>query len=201
MQSALRDFNTSMVRVRHLHALHSSFSRQLTSVIDLSDVLRAEVVLVVSALDYYIHQLARLGMLESWRGARPQTEAFKKFSLSTETTIKLLHDVSQTEAIFENEIRERHSFATFQQPDKIADAIRLFSDVKLWEAVALKLGIDSRTAKNALSIIVGRRNKIAHEADVDPSYSDQLWPIDARMVKDIIDQIEKSVQAIYEIVV
>jgi hypothetical protein len=36
----------------------------------------------------------------------------------------------------EAEIRENLSYESFQQPDKIADAIRLISAKKLWEEAA-----------------------------------------------------------------
>ena len=68
-------------------------------------------------------------------------------------------------------------FSSFQQPDKIADAIRLFSDVKLWQQVALELAIPEQDVKARLKLIVDRRNKIAHEADVDPSFPNMRWPI------------------------
>jgi hypothetical protein len=77
----------------------------------------------------------------------------------------------------EAEIRDRHSFLTFQQPDKIADAIRLFTDVKLWQSVGTALGQDGSIIKSRLRLIVDRRNKIAHEADLDPSFPSTRWPI------------------------
>jgi hypothetical protein len=163
MQSALSAFTENLARVRHLHALHASFSAQVTAIVDLSDLLRAEVVLAASALDHYVHELTRLGMLECWRGKRPLTDAFKRFSLPAGATVAAMADTSQAEAIFENEVRVRHSYATFQQPEKIADAVRLFSNIGLWETVAGRLGVSTKDARNALSLIVDRRNKIAHE--------------------------------------
>src|SRR5208283_305551 len=81
MQKALDEFEASMVRVRALHGLQASFTKLVTEAVDLSDILRAEVVLAVSALDYFVHELTRLGMLESWSGARAQTDAFQRFQL------------------------------------------------------------------------------------------------------------------------
>src|ERR1700722_19110702 len=159
MQSALNAFYHNIARVRHLHALHASFSAQVTSVIDLSDLLRAEVVLAVSALDHYVHELTRLGMLECWSGTRPPTDAFKKFSLPTGATLEAMADTRNARAIFENELRARHSNATFQKPDKIADAVRLFSSIILWEGVAAQLGKTVNDTKKELELIVDRRNK------------------------------------------
>lgn len=200
MQSALDAFSNNLARVRHLHALHASFSGQVTSLVDLSDLLRAEVVLAVSALDYYVHEITRLGMLECWRGSRSPTISFNKFSLPTRATIAAMANASQADAIFENEVRVRHSYVSFQQPDKIADAVRLFSDIGLWDAVATRLGRTPRDTKSALVLIVDRRNKIAHEADIDPSFPGQRWPIDRAMVDEMLSIIEATVRAIHDAV-
>src|ERR1700759_5356643 len=182
MNAALDAFNTSISRVRALHALYGIFAKQVTSVVDLSDVLRAEIVLAVSSLDHYIHELARLGMLECWTGIRNSTDAFKRFPLPISVAVALSDPVIAQQTI-ESEIRLRHSFLAFQHPDRIADAVRLFSDVRLWEEVANILGMAAQEVKSSLVLIVDRRNKIAHEADIDPSYPGQRWPIDPEMVE------------------
>ena len=110
-----------------------------------------------------------------------------------------LANSSQSEGIFENEVREKHSFFTFQQPDKVADAIRLFSDVALWDKVGQQLGLTGKAAKASLALIIDRRNKIAHEADVDPSYPRQRWPIDRSLVEDMLKTIEQIVYAIHSV--
>ncbi|WP_414527962.1 hypothetical protein [Nodularia chucula] len=72
MQSALNQFRISIQRVRDLIALHNSVKTQATAALDISDILRSALVLSVSALDYYIHEVVTLGMLEIHRGTRPE---------------------------------------------------------------------------------------------------------------------------------
>ena len=100
---------------------------------------------------------------------------------------------------FESAIRERHSYLSFQRPEKISDAIRLFSDVKLWDAVANGLSLDTGKLKAELNLAVDRRNKIAHEADLDPTYPGQRWPIsgpDAHGVVELVDKVGQQIAAI-----
>lgn len=90
MQSALDQFRISIGRVRDLIALHNSVKAQATSALDVSDILRASLVLVVSALDYYIHEIVTLGMLEIHCGQRAEPippanttqSAFSRFQIS-----------------------------------------------------------------------------------------------------------------------
>jgi hypothetical protein len=91
---------------------------------------------------------------------------------------------------FDNEIRDHHSWRAFEHPDNIADAIRLVSNISLWEEAANKIGVTSTDIKDQLKLIVDRRNKIAHEADVNPTLPDTRWPIDAKQVNDAVDFIE-----------
>ena len=84
-------------------------------------------------------------------------------------------------------------------PDKIANAIRLVSTVDLWQAVALRRNEDVKATKAQLGAIVDRRNKIAHEADLDPGNPGERWPIDRPLVEEAIDFIESTIRAIYEV--
>jgi len=60
MQTVINQFRTNISRVRNLGSIFGALNSQTTSVLDLSDILRAELVLAVSALDHFIHELVRL---------------------------------------------------------------------------------------------------------------------------------------------
>ena len=248
MQSAIDQFRISIKRVRDLISLHNSIKAQSTSALDLSDILRATLVLTVSALDYYIHEVVTLGMLEIYRGQRPEPSvsantyksAFSRFKVSLggasqerkialdieswlETEIQqnygseflqqsyqlshLLPMISNSmvnrlnnTSWLENEIRETLGFQSFQQPDKIADAIRLISDKKLWDEVGNNMNKPAKDIKQQLTFIVDRRNKIAHEADIDPTYNiGNRWPIDDILVYEAVDFVEDVVENIHQI--
>ncbi len=194
MRAALDTFETAIQRVRSLHALHAALSAQVTGVIDLSDILRAEIVLAVSAFDFFIHELTRLGMLECHTGKRSKTDAFNRFQLPMYVA------ATMSDATLDAEIRAKHAYLTFQQPDRIADAIRLFSGVELWNDVASECRMEPKELKNAFSLVIDRRNKIAHEADLDPSYLGQRWPIDRAQVDYTCNLIEKVGRAIFRVV-
>ncbi|MDD1628107.1 MAG: hypothetical protein LUQ26_11650, partial [Methylococcaceae bacterium] len=101
---------------------------------------------------------------------------------------------------FESDVRERHSFLSFQQPDKIADAIRHFSDVKLWMEVGKIMANPEADVKTRLKLIVDRRNKIAHEADLDPSYPGVYWPITKHDVDGSLQFISMLGESIHTVI-
>ena len=200
MQSAIDLFRLSIARVRDLIAVHNSLKAQASSVLDLSDMLRAALVLAVSALDYYIHEVVRIGMLEIHGGQRPEPPAFSGFQISLGNARAGINAGQNIDSWLEDEIRQRHSYKSFQQPNAIADAIRLICDKKLWEEVSINMGSPAKDIKQQLSRIVDRRNKIAHEADIDPSYPiGDRWPIDELLVDEAVDFLEQVVESIHKI--
>ena len=191
-----------MERVRALGGLYHAFGQLTTPAVDLTDLLRSQIVLAVSAMDLYIHEITRIGMLEGYDGKRPQTNAFSRFQVAMDAVIEAIVRPGRNEWI-ESEIREKHGYQSFQSPDKIADAVRLFSGCELWPSVAAKLGSTAKEVKDRLIIIVDRRNQIAHEADWAPSSPGQpaiRWPISAADSEQAVNFIEDVCEAIDEIV-
>jgi hypothetical protein len=197
MKASLDQFEENMGRARALSGLADSLLAITTVAVDLTDIYRASVVLGVSALDHFVHEFVRLGMLEVHRGSRPATDAHLSFKVPLAAARIGINNSGQDDWLDET-VRETHAWLSFQHPDKIADAIRLVSAVKLWDGVAKEIGSDAKAVKVRLAAIVDRRNKIAHEADMDPTNPGHRWPIDGALVRDALDYIASVVYAIYK---
>jgi len=197
MNSALDQFQLNIQRTRILCGIHDVLKTKTTGALDISDILRSALVMAVSALDQYIHEIVRLGILEIYRGERNVTVQSLKFNVSLESVRRCLINPSDATWL-DDEVRERHSWQSFEQPDRIADAIRLISDVNLWETVASNFGTDTDYIKRRIKLIVDRRNKIVHEADIDPSFPNTRWPIDDKTVIETVTFIEQVVLSIHK---
>lgn len=201
MQAALEQVRTNLVRVRNLGSIVDALDSQTTAVLDLSDILRAELVLAVSALDQFVHEVVRLGMLDAYEGRRLRTNAFLRFQVSLEGALRGIDSNNAGNSYWlDDQIRTRNAYRSFQSPDSIADAVRLISEVQLWDEVAKRMGIPPEEARDRLRLIVDRRNKIAHEADVNPSPYEELWPIDRQIVTESVDFIERVVESMYSVI-
>ena len=198
MQVAIDQFRVNIARVRNLGVIHNTLNAQTTAAIDLSDILRSELVMAVSALDHYIHEIVRLGMLEVYRGTRPETSAFLRFQISLERVRQVVSTPTSDDWL-DNEIQERHGWRSFQQANHIAEATQLISDISLWEQVSNHLGMPAQDVRQQLNFIADRRNKIVHEADMDPTPYDTRWPIDEVLVDDAINFIEQIAETIYHL--
>jgi len=139
-------------------------------------------------------------MIEISKGARPTTDAFSKFQLPLDAVERALNGQSH-ESWLGDTVREKHSWMSFQHPDKIADAIRLISPKKLWEEVGTAMNLPAKDVKLRIEMIVDRRNKIAHEADMDPTNPGFRWPIHQQMASDALDEIERVAEAVFKVAV
>jgi hypothetical protein len=182
-----------------LRALFGNLTAITAGTLDLTDILRASIVSAVSAIDTFIHDITRIGMVEIFQNARPTTDAFGRFSISMGNVLSVIATPGDTKWL-ENEIRRQHGWLSFQHPDKIADALRFFCGKDLWKEVGFRLAIDPKSVKNRLALIVDRRNKIAHEADMDPTSPGSRWPIDELLVQEVIDALEQIGDAIFHVV-
>lgn len=196
MPRPIEQCRENIARIRAIHGYYLAFSQSLTPVADISDILRAEIVLLVSSLDHYVHEATRVGMMEAYDGTRPHTPAFLKYGVSIESMLQSSKGVSAV-ALLDTEIRTKHALLSFQKPDKIADAIRLYCGVELWPRLAAELGEKVEDIRLRLNLLVERRNKIAHEADLDPSFPGTRWPITPTMVEDSTDFISRLCEAIH----
>ena len=192
MNRAIVQFRENIRHVRNLRGIYTALRGLTTGALDLSDILRAQIVMAVSAMDTYVHAVARIGMVEIYVGARPATDAYRHFAVSLDCASQLAGGAT---GALETEIRRLHGFQTFQDPKKIADAVRLVSAIQLWNSVSAALGEPPDDVKQSILLIVQRRNKIAHEADVDPVFGGR-WPINEPMVDNAIDRIERVCEVI-----
>lgn len=198
MSSQIDAYLANSRRVRSLIGFHDATRAGLTSAIDISDVLRAAHVLAVSALDSFVHERVRAALMQIYDGLRADVPGYSRFRVNLGNFVG--HSaISAARSNIEGDIREQHGYLSFQHPDKIADAIRCVSDVKLWEEVGNRLGLPAKDIKDRLVLVVDRRNKIAHEADIDPTYG-LPWPIHSADVLGVVDFLDRIAWAIDDIV-
>lgn len=204
----LDHFESVWNRCAQLSALHAYLAQHVSPILQPDELLRAEWVARVSALDLYVHELVAQRMLEIFETRRLPTPAYLRFQISNETLIRIRSALTGTDAAaaFDLEVRNHLSSITFQDPERIADGIRLCSPIELWNEIALHCGA-TPAAKNALakdlkqqlSLVIRRRNGIAHEGDLQPSIPREPLPIsqaDLTVVGNLIEKLVKAIDAI-----
>lgn len=173
-------FKACLKRARGFCDLQQYLADNHTDALDSSDMLRSAVVLCVSAFDFLVHELFRIEVIARYRGGKAVDRLLLPFEVAITQT-------SSIEAMIESHVKDTNSYKSFVDPGKYSEAMGCFVNAP-WDKVAAKLGTDSSTIKNRVRAIYRWRNRIAHEADINPVYAGvELWPI---MKKDVVDAID-----------
>jgi hypothetical protein len=190
MLRAKTRFDDSFKRIRNQDSIY----KHLVSTLhfpekDISDMLRSEVVYAVSSFDRFIHDIVKQGMVDIFMGNRPITSAYSNFSISLNQlqAIRIAGSIPPPQSIFEDIIIEKHKHLSFQEPNKVSEALSLiWNENYKWQKIAICMGVTDNDLKTELKNIVIRRNQIVHEGDLnimtgqlqDIYYSDTVISVD-----------------------
>ena len=190
MQTAFRKFLMLIERNRQLASSVHLLKAQITVRIDFSDVYRTQVVAAFSALDFLVHETVKIGILEQFDGKREKSDGYINFISNLNMPANLFSRKEQRSWL-EAEISKIHSWKSFQQSKKISEALKKVVEIEnFWDAIAVSFGTTSELIKKDLDIKVKRRNQIAHEGDINPTYG-VLWDISSADSEMIVSFVEK----------
>jgi hypothetical protein len=165
---------------------------------DYSDLLRWQWVQAVSALDKFIHDIVRIGMLDIYMGNRTPTKKFMDFTLDLRTHLQIIRDNTSALSAFEQQVLLKNGYQSFQDPDKINEALAYIWDEKYkWKLISNRIGMSERDVKTQLKNISIRRNQMVHESDY-PGILMQRQTISKDDVTEVIDFIKKIGISIYD---
>lgn len=201
MHNSLLLFVKSINETRDLSALYLYLSNQMGIPYAFDDLLRAQLVYSVGAIDKLIHDVIRIGMRDTYLGNRLPTPKYLKDSISLQlhNTLKSA-TVPPPEFIFETEVSQKLRWQSFQKPSNIAEGLALIWDEKFkWDVIAASMGRPVEDVKFKLNFYSDRRNAIVHESDMDPMTNNKT-AIDKAFVTEATDLIENCGKCIVALV-
>ena len=201
MRNSNQRFQIGIRAAKELNGLYDYLQTALRVPSSFDDLLRSQIVYAVSALDKLMHDLVRVGMLQTFLGIRPPTPKYRSETMSFEVYHNLTStSVPPPEYWIEREIVQKHKNLSFQQPERIADALSLiWLETHKWQEISTVLGMREELVRTTLITIVDRRNKIVHEGDFDP-YSGTKYTITQTEANNAVQFIESLGTAIYNLV-
>lgn len=142
---------------------------------------RAAVVVSVAALDSYVHGVVLDRAVDVVLGRVDPGAGDRKFGLPLPAVraIATATTDADRELAAKTYVAERLSLDTFQFPDDVGKALAMVGVPRVWSSV---FGTAAGDVKQTLSLVVRRRNAIAHQCDssaIDPSTTTEMLDIDA----------------------
>lgn len=189
MKHALEQFECIIKETRHISNVYDHFN--IPNALD--DLLRWQWTQTVSALDKYIHDVVKVGLINAFNHNISPTKSFSNLAIP----ISIIHDLPNRSYSFEQYIVKRLSHQSFQTPDKISEALSLIWDEEhKWQKIASTLNENQTDVKNTIKLIAQRRNQIVHQSDY-PSNNLERERISLTQTCWVIDYIDKLVHVIH----
>lgn len=189
LSNSLRTFYDGCERATAMCSIHGYLTSTAPASLNCDDILRSSIVLAVSSFDLLMHDIFRTEVLDRLNSGR------KVDFFNIPFNISLLTDVEKS-SLLEDHIRKENSYKSFVAPDKFAECLRPLLE-KPWERVSEAYGSQDSVCKARLKGVVDLRNRIAHEADVNPAYGGiELWPIYSQDVQDSVAFLRTLGQAV-----
>ena len=183
LDNSIKQYALNLQSARDLETVYIALSAMTANVVPKDELLRAELVSLVSALDTYIHDIVREGL-----------KCYYQNNIANDyvTDFNNKHHITSLED-FESKLREIHGYKTFQAPKRISEALKMLDILDIWNKVAVNIS----DAEITLNLIVDRRNKIAHESDINPINGLGVkWTIDLVMVQSVVNSIDDIVKCL-----
>jgi len=202
MLEARRTFLENLRNARDQSGLYDFLVGTIIAPFPFDDVLRFQLAYSVSAFDKLIHDIIRIGMVETFVGRRIPTPKYLAETISIQQHSALAGaTLPPAEFVFANIVARKLGAMSFQHPKKISDGLSLvWAETNKWDAIAVKLGAARGDVERRLILIADRRNAIVHQADMHPITSVRQ-SISRVTVNEATDFLERCGEAIVGLIV
>lgn len=167
----------------------------------LDELLRAQLVQIVSSFDTFIHDCVRIGIVRQFINGGARSSSLKTYPIPYEDfcAINAIPNINDKALYLNGVIKKINSKDSFQGPVSVEYALGLIGVDKLWLRVAPGMRMQANDVKLELANIVNRRNKIAHESDLD-ALGVSLNPITSEEIDRVMTFVYGLVIQIFHIV-
>lgn len=195
---AHKNFLKNISSIDDLLKLHTLIIKDYPLLKEQSDeLLRAIIVLAVSALDNYLHDFYRTEIVEGFLGTGNFNVKFEKIKVSIKILRELDSAFSEAEKrnFLNTEIRTMQKTESFQSPKSIEGIFSTINVKNIWTKLEVQIGITAKNIRDELGLIIERRNKISHESDWD-FFNQKKNPVERSEVEYVVDFIKRFVNGV-----
>lgn len=170
-----------------------------------NDILRFQIVYVMSALDFFMHEILVYCFIKIFNNELPKTEKYYEYRVPLRLIEQALYDQENFEFYLTNALIDINSNLTFMAPNRLKELLNIITpedDFALAEENLKKKGIIKPGVRliRLLDEIYDRRNKIAHQTDINHG-SDEPNIITKQDVEYYVDVIAHFVEELFTIII
>lgn len=182
LQPILDRFNSNITDIRsHFQTADDLLALQSPKQTAAEDIWRSQIVFLDSALDFYIHEIVKYGIIKMFNREWAESTDYKKMKVHLRFAVDLAQNPSSASKLLE-EIDEMNKYPCFMGAKKLKEQL---------DFIAVNYNLRN-SDKKLLNNLYNRRNQIAHQTDRIPGQQ-QKQPITKKYVEDFINKIENFV--------
>ncbi|MCM8510043.1 hypothetical protein LQ568_17225 [Bacillus amyloliquefaciens] len=187
MNLAINQFKIIIKETQQMTTVYEHFK------IPLDDLLRWQWTQAVSALDKYIHDIIRIGLIKTFNKEITPTKSFNSFPIP----VSIIDDSSFISHAFEQFIVKKLAFNSYQTAEKINEGLSLiWTESHKWQTISIQMGVEKNFLTKKLNLIAQRRNQIVHQSDY-PSFYLEKEKLNPAQTEDVISFINQIVEKIH----
>lgn len=206
IQEIEKHFHDNLDNIKQKFDLFSSLKKS-NKLSEAEDILRFQIVFLDSALDFFMHEIIKLGVLDiyhgSWHGKK--TEKYLNLTFQMREIESALNNWSKNndpddDLWLKNWVNKKFNNKTMMDFDSIKDCCNLL-DIdykKIAETIFYNKSSSTKPhdqLKECLNKLYHRRNRIVHQSDRNRKNA-QFQPIQKDEVENFINEIEQIVSEI-----
>ncbi|NLG81805.1 MAG: hypothetical protein GX490_04670 [Bacilli bacterium] len=170
-----------------------------------NDILRFQIVYVMSALDFFLHEIYVYCFIKIFNNELPKTDRYYEYRVPLRLIEQALYDQENFEMYLTNALIELNSNLTFMAPNRIKELLNIITpedEFTIAEEMLKKKGIIKPGVRliRLLDEIYDRRNKIAHQTDINHG-CDEKNIITKQEVEYYVDVIHNFVEEVFKIII
>lgn len=170
-KAILERFQTSISNILdHIKLYDLLLAKEQTALAD--DILRFQIVYLMSSLDFYFHELYSYGLLKMFQNKTEKTYRYREFRVPLKVVESALYDGENILRHLKETFIEINSTFTFMHPHRIKEVLNTISSIEVFDIVEKKLRKRNiikhhEELEGIIEKIYRRRNKISHQTDIE----------------------------------
>lgn len=163
-------FDNGIQRSKDLIVIYNHLNNKFPGGGDFTDLLRSSITICLSSFDNMVHHVLKSEIIY---------RLDKKQSISkVDVPIELFY-LNNNDMMVElnTHLKKMLGYKSFMDPSKLAEGLSCIVSSP-WDKIAAQFGEDSKLVKQKLRLICTQRNRIVHEADLNPDvFTPTTFPI------------------------
>ncbi|MDU2445587.1 MAG: HEPN domain-containing protein [Clostridium perfringens] len=166
----LSDFNENIERINSKFEVVNELQKKGLEEAA-NDILRSQIVLLMSSIDFYIHEIVKYGVIKIFNKEKARTKDYESVIVSIECVEKAVINPESVDWL-EESIIVQNKFKSFISLSKMRRALRIISNKKIMDEsirkTSTEIGMSEKVFKEKLDKLYERRNCIVHQTDRNP---------------------------------